>query len=751
MEAFRDEQGRQPQAPSQSRVRKWLSVLQGMADGTLSIGSRTPVANTPSWVTLEVAHGGFATGEYLAAGPLTDFEHGKLAQLGRDQSVSPRGALNEYYLSERGFSELLSLLQSGCYRVSVPEQAALLVIALLVIHDQITAAQELLTTIKPWFNQLRFYPEPTANPTPLAATVHLETVAEVTERLRGIEEHDRILQQLEALNIWLPLHDRFVRLVIDSCGESTQDSGDQFGIPFSRCDDRWYRTAAELLLQYSELRRVHQRCGKPERRGEIFYELRRLVRKRLDLAPNAPLPDNDIKRTTEMLRRDVAKRGAIDSADRRMLRQTQQRDGLRPTHASAAKVIANRLTQFEPDHGLEHPESVLQPELNQLEQHQLFGKTLETVPAFEFPESVGRKVKRCLEASVDELVAKGLITSGDVLARLVPQISGRAMSWRFADETVRRLYLQTYRAFRARRSLLLLNLQKQVQFEELPWVTKLQLVQAPSYDRHISPRRTLVDVTILNLMAFPHAIVPNKLLQELRALAEAAAIPLELLDELAADIFMGKFSRKFGNVARQTAQQLQGTLYARYYAIDTDELLRMRFEHRQVAEGLAELCARRAGVTLGGWRPATNGCIIEQAQILTTQNLATLFAVPGVREQLAPHLSAMANQTMRWLLDELAKQRSDRHARLIAIKNAAYAWRQMVFYLSQLEDAQARTFIDACPTFINKYRPEFQARIAPVIQGLRNAVEGHDTCLFGGQQFVGWSETTHWLLEAEHK
>ena len=48
------------------------SVLSGMATGTLAVGSRTPVADTPAWVTLEVAHGGFATGRYVAEGPLDD-------------------------------------------------------------------------------------------------------------------------------------------------------------------------------------------------------------------------------------------------------------------------------------------------------------------------------------------------------------------------------------------------------------------------------------------------------------------------------------------------------------------------------------------------------------------------------------------------------------------------------------------------------------------------------------------------------
>lgn len=47
----------------------WRSVLDGTGTGALAIGSRTPVAGTPAWVTLEVTHGGFATGRALAEVP----------------------------------------------------------------------------------------------------------------------------------------------------------------------------------------------------------------------------------------------------------------------------------------------------------------------------------------------------------------------------------------------------------------------------------------------------------------------------------------------------------------------------------------------------------------------------------------------------------------------------------------------------------------------------------------------------------
>ena len=51
------------------RVKRWEQVFRGMFDGSISVGSRTPIRGIPGWVTLDVAHGGFAVGSLAAGGP----------------------------------------------------------------------------------------------------------------------------------------------------------------------------------------------------------------------------------------------------------------------------------------------------------------------------------------------------------------------------------------------------------------------------------------------------------------------------------------------------------------------------------------------------------------------------------------------------------------------------------------------------------------------------------------------------------
>ena len=85
-----------------------------MASGTLLVGSRTPVENTPAWVTLEVLHGGFASGRYLAEQPLDDDELVLLS--GPAASVAgstPRESLNLWFLSDSRSPDMVSFFMRG--------------------------------------------------------------------------------------------------------------------------------------------------------------------------------------------------------------------------------------------------------------------------------------------------------------------------------------------------------------------------------------------------------------------------------------------------------------------------------------------------------------------------------------------------------------------------------------------------------------------------------------------------------------
>jgi hypothetical protein len=61
-------------ARAAKRIMRWQQVIMHTLQGTAEYGSRTPFPDIPTWVTPEVTTGGFATGNFLAGGELTEYE-----------------------------------------------------------------------------------------------------------------------------------------------------------------------------------------------------------------------------------------------------------------------------------------------------------------------------------------------------------------------------------------------------------------------------------------------------------------------------------------------------------------------------------------------------------------------------------------------------------------------------------------------------------------------------------------------------
>ena len=382
----------------------------------------------------------------------------------------------------------------------------------------------------------------------------------------------------------------------------------------------------------------------------------------------------------------------------------------------------------------------------------------------EIPLAIRRRVERALCQTVGELISRGIITSGDTLARLLPQMTSGLRAGGIRDRGLRYLYAALYRAFRGRRSLLLIDLQKQVQIEELPWVAIIESFRDTNLSTKEVSRRALEEVASLTLTSFPQAILPNKLLQEMGALAKGASVDLPLVDEIAADIFMGRFSPKFTAAAKITAGLLEDSLYSRYYDIDFSAVLalpspplrarrRRGLFARPDDTAFAKICSSRAGVKLGGWDTVANGLVLEQQQILTTQNLAAVFSALDLRASLSERLGDMAWLCMDWICNRHQMKIDDWHAKLIMVKNTAYAWRQMLFYLSLAPEpeAEAQSIIERAKAKIDRKDPALLRRFRPALQGLEAAASGNATR--PEQRFLGWTRGRHWLLpeEDEHQ
>lgn len=730
---------------ARERIVRWETVLRNVLTGSLDYGSRTPVADAPAWATLEVVTGGFATGALLAGGKLQDHEQEMLTRLPPVPTGGERQALNAYFLTEGGLSELQRRLSSGSYDIRVPEEGALLAVAWLAGHGYVDDAGAVLDAIAPFFDRLRFYPVPLERARRHGSRVHLQNVGKTVDDIRAIKPNQRILAQKEAVEVWTPLYDRIVGLFLETV------EGDW---PCRIYPGGWKERASALLSEYAKLRKLHQLTSKPERKGKYFTQLRECLIRCVS-APTS-LTGREVGRIRLILHRYQQKRGRPDSPACTAARERQCAAIAAPTFHEIAAIVLPRLASHPANEGLDDVGHLSGP----ISAEEAVRSGIPQGTAI--PESIRRKVERCLNETVDILVERGLITSGETLARVLPQMTSGLRAGGIVDADLRGLYASVYRAFRRRRSLLLLNLEKQVQIEELPWVAAVDRFRTENLSARNLARQALEEVAVLTLTSFPHAILPNKLLQEMSALVKQADVELPLVEEVAADIFMGRFTDKYVNAAKIAAGLLDRTLYGVYYGIDFDEVRRLPdakgepwagWWFRRSTAGinpLAQLCATRAGVSLGTWDPATNGMIIEQEQILTTHNLAALFDRLGLAEQLGSELIDMAKACFRWVCQRQQLKLDKWHARLIMVKNTAYAWRQMIFFLSLRPSPEVSAFLTWAEEHLNSQAGDFRTRFFPVLRGLMLAAQrvdiGADAGTPDGRRFLGWSKTRHWLL-----
>lgn len=111
--------------------------------------------------------------------------------------------------------------------------------------------------------------------------------------------------------------------------------------------------------------------------------------------------------------------------------------------------------------------------------------------------------------------------------------------------------------------------------------------------------------------------------------------------------------------------------------------------------------------------------VLEQIQILTTQNLAQLVDALGLAPRLRELGPGLADRSFDWLVRRMAMPIPHGHAALHVVKNAAYAWRQAIFYLSFADVATQRECVARLAE-----RASAVLRLAPAVEGLARVVDG---------------------------
>jgi hypothetical protein len=423
-----------PEAPVRRRARvrttAWTRVVEGMADGTLAIGSRTPVEDTPAWVTLEVVHGGFATGRHLAEQPLRADELAVLAQAPPDPGLSDRERLNLWYLSDAGQRVLAAALRDGTFRVDVPEDSALLVVTWLLRHERYAAALDLVATLRPLMHRLRFTPALDAPPPGPGTTVHLQTVGEVAGRLRAARVPEPVTAMRATLGVWHPLFDRLLALWCDTVeGELPRLSGGAVtgGWPARTWPADWAARRESWLADHAAALRAHPTSARQTSPKSDYARLRVALER--SPAGSDALTGRDVGWIRRALANTITRHGAPGSVPRARLRAGQAEVAARPTYAAVARVVADRLDGHPPDGGLAAVEPVLAD---------VGADAAPDAPAgTPVPPHLVAKVTKAFDAPLADLVALGVIASGETLARVLPQLTAEILAADLDDPELR--------------------------------------------------------------------------------------------------------------------------------------------------------------------------------------------------------------------------------------------------------------------------------------------------------------------------
>ncbi|WP_017570534.1 hypothetical protein, partial [Nocardiopsis halotolerans] len=669
-----------------------------------------------------------------AGGPLRPHER-ELAH--RHGLPAERAALYTHHLTEEGLAELTALLDSGEYEVDLPEQAALLTVAWLLRAGDTASALRLLGAVEPLADTLCLTPRPAPRQDLPAHAVFRETVGDARRVLDGRAAQDpatnRPRVQQEALAVWNPFADRVLAHWLRTLREGRVDAHRPGG---------WIRRGADLLTEYERLSAEHTLCTKHRKPKENLAIL-------LTSLCEAVSGDGDAGAELTPRRRGllqhavdsmVARRGLPGSERHTALRTEQAEHAARPTHDVLAALVSARLAPLPQNSGTPLIEEVLAP-TSPGEAHDF------TVPeGWPIPQVLASVARRAAAAPLDDLVELGVVPSAEVMAQIVPALTAAAEAASVPDPALARLVAAHHRAFSRRRSLLLLNLESQVRAGELPWTRALAAHHTDSGARRRAVAELLPELGTSVLAHFPGTIVPNPMVSELAGLSRTANLNLPFVEEIASDIFMGEFVPKFARAAKTAAELLGEGLYTRYYEIDTARVLALPEDHPRPGRTtpFALLCRERAGNPARS--VAGNGTVIEQAQILTTHNLAVLVGA-GARPacgwaELARRAHALTVRTVEGLPRV--------HPRMPHVKNAAFSWRQTVFFLSLCAEREQREVLEWMEELVLYQSRHTIERLAPVLDGLRQVLGGgtleETEEPTGVRRFLGWSVGWHWML-----
>jgi threonine/homoserine/homoserine lactone efflux protein len=172
--------------------------------------------------------------------------------------------------------------------------------------------------------------------------------------------------------------------------------------------------------------------------------------------------------------------------------------------------------------------------------------------------------------------------------------------------------------------------------------------------------------------------------------------------------------------------------------------------------GVRTILDRGAFVPPAESPPSPSGALLSQGVLTSLLNpKGILFFLSFLPQFVVPSAGGIALQVVLLgltftLLCLLVYGAPEGGSLCTRVKDLAYAWRQMVFFLARQQSPAQREFVEWANDRLASRTPQVLAKIRPAVDGLNHVVAGgtFDAAGLGGigRRLLGWSIDRHWML-----
>lgn len=605
---------------SQQKKKDSVDALNGALEGKFIHGTRNPDINYPTWITKRVAPGGFYAG---AKYELKEGEN-NITILNEPEEMLKYANMIEYI----------------SHNLNGPEPLMIPTIAYLENNGKIKEANTLKELIRPYINNIRFYPiteeimKTKKKPNVFAS---LETIYQFTKWCNDTYI-SKLKDEENLINMFKKKND-FKNDLINLFRE-TIIIVDKSEWPMQKVSQEWLEKAHQLYnankwYLYDSFKR---------KRGSLYnlWSILQNIIPQQRIETEFPI--------TRITGKEVRWIKIYLEANKNLKYYNIE-------HLQSKQQEAQNLLKYLTSINEQHLEKMHYEEIKEKY------KDVEHV--------VFEKLNKCVLYSLEELKELGYIPSSETFVELAQPMEAflQTIDFDFKEDITVEEHLKylLYKSFKNMRSLLLLNLESQLKINEIPQYNVLCKV----YKRDSKSSNSLIlSKLLLSYYTewFPGDIMPNRVVKMFYNLLKSEDKNLGLCEEIACDIFQRRFGEKYDTSLNIAKNNMINTLYSEYFELDDI------YKNPLNLTGLSLTLKEKYYGNNNAYWTNSNGQQIHASMVLTTHNLTQL-------DRFLDNLDVL--KVLRNITFKLLNLLGNNTIASLDCSQIGHCWRNFMYYVSK--------------------------------------------------------------------